>query len=187
MIKFPTIQLKYKLPLIIVGFSLMVGVALQIAVYQAYRDKTLETLNAEFQGTANSRHDSLDAWISQISGEILIEAASPATADAILELGSAYRAIPGNPTAVLQDAYISKNPNPVGERQNLMRAEGDEVYHPLHEAYHPFFLELQKQLGLYDVFLFDTQGNLVYSVFKELDFATNFASGPMPARALAPL
>ena len=31
--------------------------------------------------------------------------------------------------------------------------------------------------GFYDLFLFDTEGNLVYTVEKEDDFATNFKSG----------
>jgi len=30
----------------------------------------------------------------------------------------------------------------------------------------------------YDVFLFNTEGDLIYSVFKEADFATNFVDGP---------
>jgi len=33
-------------------------------------------------------------------------------------------------------------------------------------------------LGLYDVFLFDQNGNLIYSVKKETDFANNFVDGP---------
>ena len=100
------------------------------------------------------------------------------------EIGAAFRAIPGNPATVLQAAYIANNPNPAGERQNLMRAVGDETYHDVHDAYHPFFLELQQQFGLYDVFLFDTQGNLVYSVFKESDFAHNFVAGPYASSGL---
>ena len=43
--------------------------------------------------------------------------------------------------------------------------------------YHPWFHKLQQDEGYYDVFLFDTEGNLIYSVFKELDYATNFKRG----------
>ncbi len=32
--------------------------------------------------------------------------------------------------------------------------------------------------GYYDIFLFDADGNLVYTVFKESDFATNLVTGP---------
>ncbi|MEL7087155.1 MAG: methyl-accepting chemotaxis protein, partial [Planctomycetota bacterium] len=37
------------------------------------------------------------------------------------------------------------------------------------------FLE---SFGYYDIFLFDNDGNLTYSVFKETDYATNFLTGP---------
>ena len=178
MVKRPTLQLKFKIPLIIVGFSLMVGAALQIAIYMTYRERTLAGIESEFLAVTTSRRDDLHEWIETISKKLLVEAASPATASAIREIGAAYRAIPGNPTNVLQAAYISENPHPVRERHNLMRAAGDEAYHDRHDAYHPFFLELQQQFSLYDVFLFDNQGNLIYSVFKESDFAQNFDSGP---------
>ena len=40
-------------------------------------------------------------------------------------------------------------------------------------------------MGYYDVFLFDTDGNLVYSVFKELDYATNILNGEWRDTGLA--
>ena len=45
------------------------------------------------------------------------------------------------------------------------------------KKYHKWFHKLQQDEGYYDVFLFDTEGNLIYSVFKELDYATNFNAG----------
>ena len=36
------------------------------------------------------------------------------------------------------------------------------------------FGQALRERGYYDIFLFDTEGNLVYTVFKELDYATNF-------------
>ena len=35
-----------------------------------------------------------------------------------------------------------------------------------------------------DIFIFDLDGNLVYSVYKELDYATNFISGPYASSGL---
>ncbi|MET1416748.1 methyl-accepting chemotaxis protein [Roseibium sp. HPY-6] len=80
-------------------------------------------------------------------------------------------------TGVLQQAYITGNPYPNGQKDKLYQAETNTVYDLAHAKYHPWFHELQKTRGYYDVFLFDADGNLVYSVFKELDYATNFAEG----------
>ena len=86
MFRIPTLPLNYKLPLIIVGFSLMVAAALQTAVYMAYRERTLAGIENEFLAITTARRDSLHEWIDTISKKLVIEAASPATANAILEI-----------------------------------------------------------------------------------------------------
>jgi methyl-accepting chemotaxis protein len=78
----------------------------------------------------------------------------------------------------LQSAYISKNPNPLGEKNKLHKAFGEDRYHKTHNTFHHHFDEYLASFGYYDIFLVDTQGNLVYSVFKELDYATNLVNGP---------
>eukprot|EP00752_Nemacystus_decipiens_P015804 g14114.t1 len=79
---------------------------------------------------------------------------------------------------VLQDWYIASNPNGVGEKLNLDRAKPDHRYNELHAIYHPVVRQYLETFEYYDIFLFDTQGNMVYSVFKETDYATNFIDGP---------
>ena len=48
----------------------------------------------------------------------------------------------------------------------------------MHERYHDTYRTLLRTKGYYDIFLFDTSGDLIYSVYKELDYATNFVDGP---------
>ncbi len=79
---------------------------------------------------------------------------------------------------ILQSFYIANNPNPVGEKLNLDRADAECDYNTYHAIYHPRIRDYLQSFGYYDIFLFDLEGNLVYSVFKETDYATNFVSGP---------
>ncbi len=79
---------------------------------------------------------------------------------------------------ILQSFYIANNPNPVGEKLNLDRAVQDCDYNKLHAIYHPRVRDFLESFGYYDIFLFDLKGNMVYSVFKETDYATNFLTGP---------
>ncbi len=79
---------------------------------------------------------------------------------------------------VLQQWYIADNPHPLGSKTELDRAEADVTYNDHHAKYHPSIYNYQAAFEYYDVFLFDLQGNLVYSVFKETDYATNLLSGP---------
>ena len=87
--------------------------------------------------------------------------------------------LPGSDTAIaLQDSYIASNPFPVGDKDALPTAEDDPAYDKSHLENHPTFRSIQKNSGFYDIFLIDNDGNIVYSVFKEVDFGTNLLTGP---------
>jgi methyl-accepting chemotaxis protein len=73
----------------------------------------------------------------------------------------------------------------VGEKQNLDWAGDDSTYSTVHAQAHPEFRAVQQNYGYYDVFLIDTEGNVVYSVFKEADFATNLLTGDWKDTGLA--
>lgn len=82
---------------------------------------------------------------------------------------------------MLQAMYIANNPNDVGDKLSLDRASDECLYNELHAVYHPRIRDFLESFGFYDIFLFDLEGNLVYSVFKETDYATNFLTGPYRA------
>lgn len=83
-------------------------------------------------------------------------------------------------TAVaLQHAYIADNANPLGSKHELDVAQTGSRYDELHEKYHPSIRGFLDRFGYYDIFLIDGEtGNIVYSVFKELDYATSLNDGP---------
>lgn len=52
-------------------------------------------------------------------------------------------------------------------------------YHAVHEKYHNLMSRFANIYGYYDIFLIDDRdGNIVYTVAKEIDFATDLLSGP---------
>jgi hypothetical protein len=63
-------------------------------------------------------------------------------------------------------------------KENLDVVEGDADYHLYHKEWHPVFRAQMLARDYYDVFMFDLKGNMVYSVYKETDYATNFGSNP---------
>lgn len=97
--------------------------------------------------------------------------------------------IPANPiTRAMQFLYIADNPNPVGEKQKLNVLENDSEYSGVHETYHPKFLSFLEKFGYYDFFLVDSKtGHVVYSVYKEVDFATSLLNGPYGTTSIAKL
>jgi len=82
-------------------------------------------------------------------------------------------------TAVLlQHKLIQTNPNPLGNKHLLTDLNDASDYAKAHQRYHPAIKYFLEEFEYYDVFLVDAiSGNVVYSVFKELDFATSLNTG----------
>ena len=91
------------------------------------------------------------------------------------------------PSQYLQYHYIANNPNPIGKKQQLSDPKDGSDYTEVHKRYHPIFRNIIKKFGYYDMFLIDPNGTVVYTVFKETDFATNFQTGPYKNSNLAKL
>ncbi len=89
--------------------------------------------------------------------------------------------MPTNAKALaLQSLYIATNPNPVGSKQLLDAATDGSAYSRVHAEFQPFFRDFVDEFGFYDVFIIDAAtGDVVYTNFKEIDFASNVKTGPL--------
>lgn len=80
---------------------------------------------------------------------------------------------------ILQSLYIAQNPNPLGTKHQLDKARDGSEYSKHHAQYHPIIRNYLEKFGYYDIFLVDHRsGEIVYSVFKEADYATSLKNGP---------
>ncbi len=109
------------------------------------------------------------------------EADRPLSPDALLpETGAALR---------LQQRYIAQNPAAPGDRDLLdlpEPAQGGNVYDSVHQTYHSHMRRMMQALNLYDLFLIDDRtGQVLYTVEKEVDFATDLSKGAYRASGLA--
>ncbi len=86
---------------------------------------------------------------------------------------------PEQNSRILQYLYIAANPFETGAKHNLDQANDDSTYSRTHRLYHPIIRNYLQKFGYYDIFLVDHEtGNIVYSVFKEVDFGTSLLTGP---------
>jgi serine phosphatase RsbU (regulator of sigma subunit) len=87
---------------------------------------------------------------------------------------------------LLQNLFYASNPNKTGEKFKLMQADDSSSYSKAHLKYHPTIAEFLEKFGYYDVFLIDNEtGNIVYTVYKEVDFGTSLVDGPFKNTNLA--
>ncbi|MEI5639920.1 MULTISPECIES: methyl-accepting chemotaxis protein [unclassified Pseudoalteromonas] len=96
-------------------------------------------------------------------------------------------ALSGSATA-LQNRYLANSPYPIGEKHQYLETGHFDNYDLAHQSYHNYFVNMAKTYDFYDIFIIDSQsGNIVYSVYKEVDFATSLATGPFADSNLASL
>ncbi|MGZ3885391.1 MAG: HAMP domain-containing protein, partial [Bacteroidia bacterium] len=87
---------------------------------------------------------------------------------------------------VLQHLYYEANPDKVGKKLNMTHAGDSSFYSRSHARYHPVLRDFLEKFGYYDIFLIDNEtGNIVYTVYKETDFATSLTDGPFKNTNLA--
>lgn len=180
-----TLSISKKLPLLVTALAIL---AASVSGFLGYRQLE-QTVNASteerFSLLKAERKNALEVWFRMKARTVNSYALSPTTAQAISGFSATYGLLMDDPMAELQAAYITDNPHPMGEKDKLDRAEASKPYHFQHATFHSFFRDIKNKEGLYDVFLFDLNGEMIYSVYKEADFATNFVSGAYDQSGLA--
>lgn len=95
---------------------------------------------------------------------------------ASLDVNALLNALP-NDAVLLQHAYIEANAAPLGNKHEMFRSALNSDYDIYHDLIHQSLKIYLEKFGYYDIFLVDTKGRVVYSVYKELDYATNLVNG----------
>lgn len=145
--------------------------------FRAGFDSIVDDLTA--QGVRDAQDTgAMDAYFNQVFGPRLAENG---------EADRGARAYtPADPNArAAQRLYIAKNSHPVGSKHELDRSGEVIRYNEVHGERHTHFRDFVGSFGLYDLFLIDPDGDIVYSVFKEADYATNIVSGPYASSGLS--
>lgn len=172
-----SLKLAQKLPLLVVGTAIVLALLMTAVSTLYYRNSVEEETEVFLDAITSERSHALKRYLEGVNASIVTLAAMASTSDAIKKFGQAWAEIPGDVGATLRGDYIEDNPEAIGEKHLLMRAPGDNAYNSAHAEFHPGFISVIDNLGYYDAFLIDLQGNIIYSVFKELDYGTNLQDG----------
>jgi methyl-accepting chemotaxis protein len=183
--KLRSMRLSWKMPLFVTGMCLVMAVGLASLTYFPYRAKTVSDETFNLSVIAQQRSERMKAWVDDVSAETLLLAHNPQVIAAMTTFEAAWAKIEGSPQTYVQTAYVTNNPNPIGERYRLDRASDGTDYSAAHGLNHPFLLEFQQVGQFYDVFLINPAGDVVYSVFKEADLGANLTTGSLSTSGLA--
>ena len=174
---FKNLRVVVKLPLLFAISGLLVALSVGAASYLAASNNSTKLIADKFSALLQDRKHELTGYLASLEQDLRTLAASPATVDAIQAFDRAWQELETDQNRILQKAYIEENPHPTGKKDELDFASTGTTYDEVHKSYHPYFRTVLRERGYYDIFLFDVEGNLIYTVFKELDYATNLNDG----------
>lgn len=173
-----------RLPLVFAVFSASISIILVMLALIEFQRFATSSVQNQMASLVADRRAAVQQLMGSIQSDLRTLVATRSTQDALAEFSSSWGELGTSPHQVLTQAYIDGNAHKTGEKHLLDRAEGDAKYHSVHGTYHAGFRTLIDTKGYYDAFLINPEGDIVYSVFKEVDFATNLTTGDYSSSGL---
>lgn len=170
------------------GSTLGLAVLLALASLTAddlLGDRKIAAARDEFALLQALRRGALEEYFSTVRAEIKFWSLNEEVRRGLADLEAGWKKLGDSAGAKLRALYITDNPYPLGWRRQLERALDDSDYSSAHATLHDTARRLVGERGYYDFFLIDPQGNVIYTVEKEADYATNLNSGAFRETGLA--
>jgi methyl-accepting chemotaxis protein len=149
-----------------------------VAAERHFRDKALNEAFARLRLFHELRRAALEDYLKSMGSDVTAASANPRVVQAAENLSFAFSALDTEARKTLQHLYIDTNPFAPGEREKLEAADDGSYYSGYHREFQNWARRFREHFGYYDVFLISSRGDIVYTVKKEIDFATNLKTGP---------
>ncbi len=177
---FPSLRISQKLPLALVGSAIVVGAGVGIASYFLASNALEVQARQNLSTVAFERANQLSVYLTGVETDLVKTAKSDNTLFAIQNFAKAWRGMSNeslgtDAATTLTQAFLNGD---VDQRIDIEKVDGlTPAYNVNHSHYQPIYREQIESQGYHDLYLFDMDGDLVYSTRKLDDFATNFADG----------
>jgi methyl-accepting chemotaxis protein len=177
-------KLSVKLPLAAAVITLAsIGVISAIGV--SINSNFLQELSGEkLQAIADGRRNQLRTYLDSIKDDVVRMAEAEGTILAVGSLQFAWTKIYEDQKEELQRRYIVENSHDANQRDKLDDA-GVDKYDSTHRRNHHLFRDYINEKGYLDLFLTNNEGDVIYSVKKREDFASNLKGNSLQHSGLA--
>ncbi len=167
------IKISIRLPLMMLAMGAVAIILVGMMSYYTARSALLKDGEQRLQLARTTNEQALTSTLDDLRTTLINQTTSPYLRHALTGFTTAWLSINGPKTAYVQKAYIDDNENPAAKRDLLDSAPDRSTYNTMHRTYHPYFRSFAQRTGLADVYLIDTEGNILYSEQKNGDFGTN--------------
>jgi PAS domain S-box-containing protein len=179
------LKLSLKIPLLVVAAALGAGLAVALVDYGQASRELRRGVEEKLSALLQARTIAIADYLSSIQRDLRSQAANPFVVEALSSFLVGRSELGADANATLHELYVTRNPYPAGERGRLDHPNDPSIYSLAHNRFHPQLRAFADGYGYRDLLLLDLDGNVVYSVRKQSDFATDVAHGPVGDDGLA--
>lgn len=182
--RFDNIKLSFKIPMMIVMSCLIALVLVLVQVSREYAAIMIAEFKVEMASNIHGHKIQYEQVFKNAAKDLKVFAKSEDTLNAFLELSRAWTAMGPGQDSKIYKYYVTDNPLAKEQRHEYMGDDWSE-YGAKHKVYNRKLNDMVSEYGFYDVFFINNNGDIIYSAFKESDFATNLNTGPWKDTDLA--
>lgn len=124
------------------------------------------------------RKATLEDYMRSKASDVRAMSRNARVVEAFERFSRAWPELGPEPARRLRQLYAEGNPFEAGRKAALSNAGDGSRYSRAHAAFHGWAQRFLEHFGYHDMFLIDREGNILYTVRKEQDFATSLADGP---------
>lgn len=169
----------------IVLLVLVVAAAAGLTAEWYLRGEALTDAFARLRLFHELRRTALQDYLTSMASDVRAASENARMVDAVEKLTFAWSTFDTEARRTLRGLYVEGNRFPAKDRDKLDDAGDGSYYSLYHRDFHGWAKRFRKHFGYYDVFLIGARGDILYSVAKESDFATNLKTGPYRTSPLA--
>lgn len=170
------VNISKKLPVFIITITLFSGFSIGLFNFLSAKESMTKTIHKEIETVIEMKSDEIDLYLQSIVQDLDYQRNNPAIAEAIIGFTEGWNRLE-NPKQTLIKLY--------GNNNKIKDAGDGSYYSEIHAKYHPRFQKFEKLRGYHGLFLLDMKGNVIYTTYKEPDYATNILNGKYKDSGLA--
>lgn len=177
-------KVSVKLPALVLGIALLCSAGVGVASYLSGADTVRSQAEQRLVALAESRKDVLLEFYRSKESAIGAHAQGKGLRAAYSDFSTAWDKYKDKAPEILTKLYVTENPHPAGERDQLLKA-GRKPYDKAHAKHHAGLRDYANTNDYPDVILINSSGDVIYSVRKLSDFGVNVRSGEWSDTPLA--
>ncbi|GAB4577217.1 MAG: hypothetical protein Tsb0019_05440 [Roseibium sp.] len=165
-------KVSVKLPALVLGIALLCSAGVGVASYLSGADAVQSQAEQRLVALAESRKDTLLEYYQSRETAILAHAQGKGLRAAYSDLSAAWDKYEDKASEMLTKLYVTDNPHPAGERDQLLKA-GRKPYDKEHGKHHASLRDYADANDYPDLILINPEGDVIYTTRKRADFGVN--------------